>query len=45
MAKVKFKTLILFVSSYQSPIGEMFIENELKVLQDKFDKIWIIQTK
>ncbi len=45
MTKVKFKTLILFVSSYPSPIGEMFIENELKVLQDKFDKIWIIQTK
>ena len=45
MTKVKFKTIILFVSSYPSPIGEMFIENELKVLQDKFDKIWIIQTK
>ncbi len=45
MAKIKFKTLVLFVSSYPSPIGEMFIENELKILQDKFDKIWIIQTK
>ena len=45
MTKLKFKTLVLFVSSYPSPIGEMFIENELKVLQDKFDKIWIIQTK
>lgn len=45
MTKVKFKTLVLFVSYYPSPIGEMFIENELKVLQDKFDKIWIIQTK
>ncbi len=45
MTKVKFKTLVLFVSSYPSPIGEMFIENELKVLQEKFGKIWIIQTK
>ena len=45
MTKIKFKTLVLFVSSYPSPTGEMFIENELKVLQGKFDKIWIIQTK
>lgn len=45
MTKLKFKTLVLFVSSYPSPIGEMFIENEIKILQDKFYKIWIIQTK
>ncbi len=36
------KNLVILVSDYPNPHGEPFLENELKVIADDFDKIFLV---
>ena len=38
------KTLVLIVADYPNSKGEPFLEEEVKVLEEQFEKIYIIQT-
>lgn len=40
----KIKTLVIFVADYPSGNGEPFLEEELKVLEQNFEKIYLLQT-